>query len=92
MDLGLSGKVAFVTGAGHGIGKAFSMTDADEGRQTPGSARGPDRAGDAPELGRFVVHHRPDDHRRRRSAVHVDASAPLDGRHIDSRSASPTSR
>ena len=31
MDLGLSGKVAFVTGAGHGIGRAFSLTYAGEG-------------------------------------------------------------
>ncbi|HJO82522.1 MAG: SDR family NAD(P)-dependent oxidoreductase [SAR202 cluster bacterium] len=31
MDLGLSGKVAFITGAGHGIGKAFSLAFAGEG-------------------------------------------------------------
>jgi 3-oxoacyl-[acyl-carrier protein] reductase len=31
MDLGLSGKVAFITGAGHGIGRAFALAFADEG-------------------------------------------------------------
>jgi 3-oxoacyl-[acyl-carrier protein] reductase len=31
MDLGLHGKVALITGAGQGIGKAIALTLADEG-------------------------------------------------------------
>ncbi len=31
MDLGLAGKVVFITGAGHGIGRAFALRFAEEG-------------------------------------------------------------
>ena len=31
MDFGLEGKVAFITGAGHGIGRMFALSFAKEG-------------------------------------------------------------
>lgn len=44
MDLGLTGKVAFITGAGHGIGRAFGLAFAGEGTAVAVAEIDPQRA------------------------------------------------
>jgi len=44
MDLGLAGKVAFITGAGHGIGRAFALAFAKEGTSVAVAEIDPQRA------------------------------------------------
>ena len=44
MDLGLADKVVFITGGGHGIGRAFALAFADEGASVAIAELDPQRA------------------------------------------------
>ena len=81
MDLGLSGKVAIVTGASRGLGRAIAQTLASEGMNISAAARSKDQLDDlAAALGTDCLVHAVDLREMDAAAALVDATVTKFGR------------